>query len=562
MTDKKLGFWPSASLQAKFLLITVPLLLLVVTCFFAVVHVNSVKNAREALHARMVKVTEIQSAAISGLLWNFNIDQTALILRAMANDPDLVGAMVQDETGSVVAQVGMMQTTAEQLNILEKPIVFYRGNDQPPVDLGQLQIAFSEENLKLASRQRLYQALGIAALLTISSVASALMALRLTVRRPLLRLLGSIRLAREENIRQPVDWATSDEIGTIVTAYNDLQEKQESYENQLRNIRDTLEQRVVERTRELKGREIELSRAVSDLEVNQTALMQAKEAAETALSDLQNAQKRLVQAEKMASLGQLTAGIAHEIKNPLNFVNNFSAVSNEMLGELSQLLQGPIAQLDPKTRAEAEELLTSVCENLVKIESHGKRADSIIKNMLLHSREGPTEPQTVHLNTLAEQALNLAYHGARAEFPGSNITIEKSLDPALIKIECYPQAMLRVLLNLISNGIYAANQKQSASGQEFQPKLTLTTQAKGRNAIITISDNGVGISRAERDQIFLPFFTTKPAGDGTGLGLSLSYDIIVTQHGGELKVASEPGEYTCFTIEIPLKLKSDNGVKA
>jgi len=269
--------------------------------------------------------------------------------------------------------------------------------------------------------------------------------------------------------------------------------------------------------------------------------------------------QRLIQAEKMASLGQLTAGIAHEIKNPLNFVNNFANLSGELLVELTDILKVPIATLDKATRADAEDLLQTVHGNLGKINEHGKRADAIVKNMLLHSREGPSEPETVDLNAIAEEALNLAYHGARAEHPGFNIEMIKSLDPELGEIECYPQDLMRVFLNLISNGMYAANKRTTQAGEDISPTISLTTRAEGNKVQIEVRDNGFGIEPEVIDKIFMPFFTTKPAGEGTGLGLSLSYDIIVKQHGGELDVDSHPGEFTVFRVTLPRTLANNRG---
>ncbi len=292
---------------------------------------------------------------------------------------------------------------------------------------------------------------------------------------------------------------------------------------------------------------------ITDLKEREAEITRARDAAETALSDLQRAQARLVQAEKMASLGQLTAGIAHEIKNPLNFVNNFAKLSDELLEELAAVLEGPIGALDAEVREDAEDLLATVRGNLTKINEHGRRADSIVKNMLLHSREGPSEKQTVALNPIAEEALNLAYHGARAENPTFNIEMRKTLDPAAGALECFPQDILRVLLNLITNGMYAAHKRLEAAGGAA-PEIALETRAAGDRVEIEVRDNGTGIGPELREKIFTPFFTTKPAGEGTGLGLSLSYDIVVKQHGGELTVESEPGVFTAFRVSLPRTL--------
>jgi len=298
--------------------------------------------------------------------------------------------------------------------------------------------------------------------------------------------------------------------------------------------------------------------AIENVRLFEAAETRSHELAKS-LDELRAAQNRLVQVEKMASLGQLTAGIAHEIKNPLNFVNNFAKLSDELVAELVEILEAPIASLDTETREDAADLMKTIRENLGKINEHGRRADTIVKNMLLHSREGSSKPQTVWLNGIAEEALNLAYHGARAEHPGFNIEMEKQLDPAIGEIECYPQDLMRVFLNLISNGIYAANRKRGSAAESFAPKVTLATRAGGDVVEVEIRDNGTGIAPEIREKIFVPFFTTKPAGEGTGLGLSLSFDIVVKQHGGDLTVESEPGAYTAFRVTLPRALPSGGG---
>jgi two-component system, NtrC family, sensor kinase len=279
----------------------------------------------------------------------------------------------------------------------------------------------------------------------------------------------------------------------------------------------------------------------------------ARTAAENALADLRRAQDRLVQSEKMASLGQLTAGIAHEIKNPLNFVNNFAELSADLLDELNEALSA-------SRRAEIDELTAMLKGNLTKIAEHGRRADSIVKNMLLHSRSGPSEHRPIDLNSAIEEAANLAYHGARAETPGFNITVEKQLDPQAGMVELFPQEFTRVMLNLITNGFYAARERADAgSNHGFQPTLWLATRDLGEQVEIRVRDNGNGISEAVRDRIFEPFFTTKPAGEGTGLGLSLSYDIVVKQHGGQLTVDSRAGDFTEFRIILPRTMATNDG---
>jgi GAF domain-containing protein len=268
------------------------------------------------------------------------------------------------------------------------------------------------------------------------------------------------------------------------------------------------------------------------------------------LEDLRAAQDRLVQTQKLASLGQLTAGIAHEIKNPLNFVNNFSGVSVELIDELKEALQGVSA--DDKTRTEIAELADTLRDNLDKIVQHGKRADSIVKNMLLHSREGSGEHRAVDINALVEEGLNLAYHGARAEKQGFEITLARSFDPTAGEVDLFPQDISRVLLNVISNGFYAATKrKHDARDTDHEPTLSASTINLGDRVEIRIRDNGTGIPPEVKEKMFNPFFTTKPAGEGTGLGLSISHDIIVKQHGGSIDVDTQPGSFTEIRIVLP-----------
>jgi two-component system, NtrC family, sensor kinase len=271
---------------------------------------------------------------------------------------------------------------------------------------------------------------------------------------------------------------------------------------------------------------------------------------ETSLKDLRTAQDRLVQTEKLASLGQLTAGIAHEIKNPLNFVNNFSTVSVELIDELREALGS--AHLDSKLRAEIAGIADMLQSNLDKVVQHGKRADAIVKNMLLHSRQGSGEHRPVDINALVEESLNLAYHGARAEKQGFNITLERSFDPSAGEVDLFPQEITRVLLNLISNGFYAATKRKAdPNGGDYEPALVAATKSLGDSVEIRIRDNGTGIPPEVKEKMFNPFFTTKPAGEGTGLGLSISHDIIVKQHGGSIEVDTQPGAFTEFRIILP-----------
>jgi signal transduction histidine kinase len=267
------------------------------------------------------------------------------------------------------------------------------------------------------------------------------------------------------------------------------------------------------------------------------------------LDDLRNTQDRLVQTQKLASLGQLTAGIAHEIKNPLNFVNNFSGLSAELIDELQDTLKGP---LDDKARAEIKDLTDTLRSNLDKVVQHGRRADAIVKNMLQHSREGSGEHRVVDINALVEESLNLAWHGARAEKQGFDVTMERSFDPSAGEADIFPQDITRALLNLITNGFYATTKRsEETNGEDYAPTLAASTKSLGDRVEIRIRDNGTGIPTEVKEKMFNPFFTTKPTGEGTGLGLSISHDIIVKQHGGSIEVDTQPGEFTEIRVILP-----------
>ena len=304
----------------------------------------------------------------------------------------------------------------------------------------------------------------------------------------------------------------------------------------------------------------ERKRNEAEIRAARDAAEEASRTVEVAYRDLKAAQANLIQAEKMASLGQLTAGIAHEIKNPLNFVNNFASLSIDLLVELKQAAAPGFAILDADRRADLDELTSILTDNLQRINEHGRRADSIVKNMLLHSRSGPSEHRLIDLNSVVEEALNLAYQGARAEVPGFNITIEKRLDPAAGMVEMFPQEFTRVMLNLFSNGFYATRTRaDETEDRTFEPTLLLATHNLGDQVEIRVRDNGSGISEGVRSKIFEPFFTTKPAGKGTGLGLSLSYDIVVKQHRGTLTMDSRLGEFTEFIITLPRAMAMSDG---
>jgi signal transduction histidine kinase len=258
--------------------------------------------------------------------------------------------------------------------------------------------------------------------------------------------------------------------------------------------------------------------------------------------ELTRMQNQLIQTEKMASLGQLTAGIAHEIQNPLNFVNNFSELSVELLDEL-ETLEAP---------EHRKQIIDDLRQNLGKILFHGKRADSIVKGMLQQSRTASPDKQPTDINKLVEEFFILAYHGMRAKDPGFNCTMEKHLEPNLPLLRVIPQEVSRVILNIFNNSFYAVDERSKSDGKGFRPKVSIATRRLNGSVMISIRDNGKGIPAEVREKIFQPFFTTKPAGQGTGLGLSISRDIIVNGHSGEMALDTVPGEFTEFTITLPI----------
>jgi PAS domain S-box-containing protein len=321
--------------------------------------------------------------------------------------------------------------------------------------------------------------------------------------------------------------------GTVINL-RDVTKTKEA-ERILREYSATLERDVAERTLQLERNRDELARA---------------------LEELQATQNQLVLNEKMASLGALTAGIAHEIKNPLNFVTNFAELTSELTAELREEIGRLGTAIAAERREQLEELLAAIEQNTRKIQEHGKRADNIVRAMLLHSRGKKDEKQKVDVNALLDEYVQLSYHGMRAQDAAFNITLNLEFDPSLPEVEAVPQDLARVFLNILNNGCFAAHQRKLREGDGFRPELTVATSHESDMVTVRIRDNGDGIPDAIRDKIFTPFFTTKPAGKGTGLGLSISFDIVVQEHHGELRVESTPGEYTEFILRLPVTTPS------
>ncbi|MEI2757121.1 MAG: ATP-binding protein [Chitinophagaceae bacterium] len=286
-----------------------------------------------------------------------------------------------------------------------------------------------------------------------------------------------------------------------------------------------------------------LEETIEELEQKRKAIEESKDALQKSMEELKATQQQLVQSEKMASLGELTAGIAHEIQNPLNFVNNFSDVSKELLDEMKDAMEKGDSE-------EAKEIMQDVIANLEKINHHGQRAGDIVKGMLQHSRTSTGQKELTDINALCDEYLRLSYHGLRAKDKSFNAKFETNFDTSLPKINVVPQEIGRVILNLINNAFYATNERKKLNEPGYEPEVIVCTRKEKNKVEIKVKDNGMGIPKKVIDKIFQPFFTTKPTGSGTGLGLSLSYDI-VKAHGGELKVETKEGEGTIFIIHLP-----------
>jgi two-component system NtrC family sensor kinase len=290
---------------------------------------------------------------------------------------------------------------------------------------------------------------------------------------------------------------------------------------------------------------IMLQESIEDLQKKSLVIEDANKALTQTLEELKTTQVQLIQSEKMASLGELTAGIAHEIQNPLNFVNNFSEVSNELLDEMTE-------QLEKGNANEAKAIANEVKMSLEKINLHGKRADGIVKSMLQHSRTSNNKKEPTDINVLADEYLRLAYHGLRAKDKSFNAALKTDYDENIGLVKVISQDIGRVILNLITNAFYAVMEKKKLHPQGYEPTVTVSTKKIDNKIIVNVKDNGTGIPQKALDKIFQPFFTTKPTGQGTGLGLSLSYDIVTKGHGGELKVETKEAEYTAFSVILPV----------
>ena len=354
------------------------------------------------------------------------------------------------------------------------------------------------------------------------------------VTQPVLRLSQASKAIAAGKLNQRVEESNVTEINRLSSSFNRMAKQLQDSFQALETVNQELEVRVEQRTADLKDKNEALAEALDRLKATQT---------------------QMIAQEKLASLGSLTAGIAHEIKNPLNFVNNFSELSVELTDELTEEIEDRKEELDPEFVEDMTEIVDLLKTNVSKIEHHGKRADKIVSNMLMHSRSGESEWVKVDLNELVCEAIDLAYHGMRAKQSDFNIALDADYDESIAPIEVSPQDLNRVFLNIASNACYAVYQRQQTEGRDFTPVLKVRTGNLGDRIEIRISDNGIGMTPEVRDRVFEQFFTTKPTGEGTGLGLSLSYNIVVEQHQGTIEVESKSGVYTEFAVTLPKSIR-------
>ena len=383
-----------------------------------------------------------------------------------------------------------------------------------------VKIDVSEALAPIGRLRLLFLTLGVVSPIVVLLIA---LAVARSISQPIVRLTQAADRMKQGDLLHRIDSDQHNEIGALAESFNEMAERMHAV---ITNLDSLVEARTVE-------------------------LAQKNDSLEAALRRLHEAQQQLILQEKMASLGGLTAGIAHEIKNPLNFVNNFAELAADLSRELKQELETQRDRLDAKALKFVDELLSDMELNLSKITEHGKRADSIVRGMLLHSRGTPGERRPTDLNALLDEYVNLAYHGMRAQDSAFNVSIEKAYDPAVGIIDVAPQDLSRVFLNITNNACYATRERKRATGDSYSPTLWVKTRRLSDRAEVRIRDNGTGIRRDILDKVFNPFFTTKPTGQGTGLGLSMSYDIVVTGHKGELVVESEEGSFTEFILRLP-----------
>lgn len=379
---------------------------------------------------------------------------------------------------------------------------------------------------RLAQQKGLINMMGIIFIVALIIVTLLPYMLKISFTRRLQHLLFGVRAVNAGNLETRVQVGLRDELGVLTQNFNQMTHSLKKAQHELTVYAQTLEKRVAERTAQL----------------------------EQSLKELKDAQAQLVLREKMASLGDLTAGIAHEIQNPLNFVNNFSEINAELIMELKAVLS--MEKLPEQSQQYIDVIISDAIENLKKIKHHGKRADAIVKSMLQHSQSHSGEKEWIDLNLLADKYLKLAYHGTRSKDKSFVAYLKTEFDDNLDKAEVITQDIGRVFLNLFNNAFYSISKKRALGKEGYEPTVCVSTKKVQNGILVKVRDNGVGIEAKDLDKIFQPFFTTKPAGEGTGLGLSLTYDIITKGHGGELTVNTAEGEFAEFSLLLPVKASS------
>jgi two-component system, NtrC family, sensor kinase len=391
-------------------------------------------------------------------------------------------------------------------------IIVKRGAFNTPIMSGDILLAFTTREINETQDQIRAASLTVSAIvLFIGIMLGLLLSRKISI--PVLALRDAAIRVGQGDLGQKVSKTSRDEIGQLGQAFNTMVD--------------------------------ELSRARKELDENNQTLFSTNAALNNTLEELKAAQVQLIQSEKMASLGEMTAGIAHEIQNPLNFVNNFSEVNTELIKEMKE-------EIDKGNSVEAKAIADSISRNEEKILNHGKRADAIVKGMLQHSRKSTGQKEPGDINAVAEEYLRLSYQGFRAKDKSFNADIHTSFDQSIGSINIIPQDIGRVLLNLFNNAFYSVFEKKKKRGAEFAPELQVSTKKINGQVEIRIRDNGMGIPTRSLDKIFQPFYTTKPPGQGTGLGLSLSYDIITIEHNGTIQAGTKEGEFAEFIIKLPI----------
>ena len=535
----------SLSISRRFSFAFISVVTLLLFGFATIAIFINISETEKELENRLEFSSNLSTTSLPKALWHLDNDVVEDFVAALFLDQAIshVQVMWGDQVIAEQTRESFQGTDFSDPGLSSSLIVKTSKISLESQEIGTIRIAMSRERIR---DELVFNVVGIVALTILIVAGISLTSVAMTTRyisQPLTQLQASATSIAQGNLEASIEISGRDEIGSLARNLNAMRESLKELFAETRKANEkleeygrTLEQRVEKRTAELE---------------------EATSAAQTALSELKRAQASLVQSEKLSALGQLTAGIAHEIKNPLNFVNNFADVSGELLGELQGELEPFFDSLESDVKEDALDLFQTLTANLVKIKEHGARADSIVKGMLSHAHEGPSSAAIVDLNVLVEEALNLAYHGMRAEHQEFNVTLERNFDSAAGDVELFPQEFTRVLLNLIGNGFYALHQCQMLSSEtDYKPVLTVSTRALGEEVELRVRDNGAGIPASALGKIFDPFFTTKPVGEGTGLGLSLSYETVTLLHQGRIDVETIEGDFTEFTVVLPRKTTS------